>query len=325
MESRHLTVTSDRSQFVGIDVSKATLDVAIGDEKPFRVSNTREGLELLLGRLRSHEVALVVLEATGGLEALCAATVAAAGLPVAVINPRQARDFAKATGRLAKTDAIDATVLVAFGRAVRPEPRPLPDEATRELDALLDRRRQLVGMRTMEQNRLSGTVPTGVRRDLEAHLEWLNRHIAEVDQQLGERIRSSPIWREKDELLRSTKGIGPVASRTLLAAVPELGQLDRRRIAALVGLAPMADDSGQHRGARRIQGGRSYVRSVLYMAALTARRYNPALRAFAERLAAAGKRPKVILAAVARKLLVIANAILRSGQPWNPAFAAVDA
>lgn len=320
-----MNVTSDRCQFVGIDVSKATLDVAIGDEKPFQVPNSREGLDALLPRLRCRAVALIVLEATGGLEALCAATLAASGLPVAVINPRQARDFAKATGRLAKTDAIDATVLVAFGWALRPEPRLLPDEATRELDALLDRRRQLVGMRTMEQNRLLGAVPSPVRLDLEAHREWLDQHIAAVDQQMEQRIRSSPIWREKEDLLRSIKGIGPVVSRTLLAAVPELGRLDRRRIAALVGLAPMADDSGQYRGVRRIQGGRSLVRSALYMAALTARRYNPALRAFAERLETAGKRPKVILAAVARKLLVIANAILRSRQPWNPSFATVDA
>ena len=320
-----MTATSDRSQYVGIDVSKATLDVAIGDEKPFPVSNSREGLDQLLSRLRTREVALIVLEATGGLEALCAAALAAAGMPVAVINPRQARDFAKATGRLAKTDAIDATVLVAFGRAVQPEPRVLPDEATRQLDALLDRRRQLVGMRTMEQNRLSGTVPAPVRGDIEAHLQWLEQHIAAVDQQLEDRIRSSPVWRAKDELLRSIKGIGPVVSRTLLAAVPELGRLDRRQIAALVGLAPMADESGQYRGARRIQGGRSWVRSVLYMAALAARRFNPVLREFAERLAAAGKRPKVILAAVARKLVVIANAILRSGRPWDPNFAAADA
>ena len=320
-----MTATSDRSQYVGIDVSKATLDVAIGDEKPFPVSNSREGLDQLLSRLRTREVALIVLEATGGLEALCAATLAAAGMPVAVINPRQARDFAKATGRLAKTDAIDATVLVAFGRAVQPEPRVLPDEATRQLDALLDRRRQLVGMRTMEQNRLSGTVPAPVRGEIEAHRQWLEQHIAAVDQQLEDRIRSSPVWRAKDELLRSIKGIGPVVSRTLLAAVPELGRLDRRQIAALVGLAPMADESGQYRGARRIQGGRSWVRSVLYMAALAARRFNPVLREFAERLAAAGKRPKVILAAVARKLVVIANAILRSGRPWDPNFAAADA
>jgi transposase len=258
-----LIVTSDRSQFVGIDVSKATLDVAIGDERPFQVSNSREGLDQLLSRLQSHPVALIVLEATGGLEALGAAAMAAAGLPVAVINPRQARDFARATGRLAKTDAIDATVLVAFGHALRPEPRRLPDEATRELDALLDRRRQLVGLRTREPNRLSGAVPTRVRLDRQAHLEWLDRHIAEVDRQWEERIRSSPIWREKDDLLRSIKGIGPVVSRTLLASLPELGRLDRRQIAALVGLAPMADDSGQHRGARRIQGGRSSVRNVL--------------------------------------------------------------
>lgn len=320
-----MTTTSDRSQYVGIDVSKATLDVAIGDEKPFQVSNSREGLDPLLARLRSHEVALIVLEATGGLEAICAATLAAAGFPVAVINPRQARDFAKATGKLAKTDAIDATVLVAFGIALRPEPRTLPDEATRELDALLDRRRQLVGMQTMEKNRLSGSVPAAVRSDLEAHLSWLEQHIAEVDGRLEQRIRFSPMWRAKDELLRSIPGIGPVVSRTLLAALPELGRLDRRQIAALVGLAPMADDSGQHRGARRIQGGRSWVRSVLYMAALTARRYNPVLRAFADRLAAAGKRPKVILAAVSRKLLVIANAVLRGKKAWDPALGAAVA
>jgi transposase len=255
-----LTAAPDRSLFVGIDVSKATLDVALGDQTSFQVPNSKDGLDQLLARLPSQEVALIVLEATGGWEALAAATLATAGLPVAVINPRQARDFAKATGRLAKTDA---TVRVAFGRAVRPEPRALPDAATRELDALLERRRQRVGMRTMEQNRLSGPVPPGVRRDLETHLEWLDQHIAAVDRELEDRIRSSPVWRAKDDLLRSVKGIGPVVSRTLLAAVPELGTLDRRRIAALVGLAPMADDSGQHRGARRIQGGRSWVRSVL--------------------------------------------------------------
>jgi transposase len=320
-----LTTRSHSPQYVGIDVSKATLDVAIGDAEPFQVPNSREGIDQLLTRLKAHEVALIVLEATGGLEALAAAALASAGLPTAVINPRQARDFAKATGRLAKTDRIDATVLVAFGRGVRPEPRPLPDQVTRERDALLDRRRQLVGMRVMEQNRLSAGAPTEVHRDLEAHLEWLDRHIAAVDRELGDRIRSSPVWREKDELLRSIKGIGPVVSRALLAALPELGRLDRRRIAALVGLAPMADDSGQHRGARRIQGGRSSVRSALYMAALTARHHNPALRAFGDRLAAAGKRPKVVVAAVARKLLVIANAVLRSGRPWDPEIASVGA
>ena len=311
--------------FVGIDVSKARLDVADDGLAPFAVANTAEGVAGLVDRLAALRPALIVLEATGGLEVPAAAALSAAGLPVAVINPRQARDFAKATGRPAKTGAIDATVLVAFGRGARPEPRPSPDEATRELDALLDRRRQLVGMRTMGQNRPSGGVPAKVRRDLEAHLGWLDRPIAAVDKELGDRIRSGPIWREKDEWLRSIKGIGPVVSRTLLAAVPELGRSDRRRVAALVGPAPMADDSGQHRGARRIQGGRSMVRSALYMAALAARRHNPAPRAFGDRLAAAGERPKVVAAAVARKLLVIANAILRSGRPWDPEFVAADA
>jgi transposase len=317
-----LSVSSDRSQVVGIDVSKATLEVAIGDASTFQVPNSLEGLEQLQDRLRSCLVQLVVLEATGGLETLCASTLAAAQLPVVVVNPRRARDFAKATGRLAKTDAIDAAVLVEFGRAVRLEPRTLPDETARELDALLTRRRQLVGMQTMEKNRLSGPISKAVRGNLEAHLRWLAKHIADVDSELEARIQSSPTWRVKDELLQGIPGIGPVVSRTLLASLPELGQLDRHKIAALVGLAPMADDSGEHRGVRRIQGGRCVVRSMLYMAALSARRYNPALRAFADRLARAGKKPKVILAALSRKLLVIANAILRSGQPWNPSLAA---
>ena len=312
--------------FVGIDISKAHLDTATRPARQVdRHTNDPAGIATLVTRLGSLAPSLVVVEATGGLELPLLAACQVAGIPTAAINPRQARDFAKATGRLAKTDAIDATVLVAFGRAVQPEPRVLPDEATRQLDALLDRRRQLVGMRTMEQNRLSGTVPAPVRGDIEAHLQWLEQHIAAVDQQLEDRIRSSPVWRAKDELLRSIKGIGPVVSRTLLAAVPELGRLDRRQIAALVGLAPMADESGQYRGARRIQGGRSWVRSMLYMAALAARRFNPVLREFAERLAAAGKRPKVILAAVARKLLVIANAIVHSGRPWDPNFVAAIA
>jgi transposase len=316
---------SHQSQLVvaGLDVSKAKLDVAVGRHTLFSVPNSREGLEQLIPELKRLKVTLVVLEATGGLEILCVAMLAAAGLPVAVVNPRQVRDFARAKGYLAKTDRIDAKVLVEFGEAIKPEPRPLPDKMTRELDALLDRRRQLLGMRTMELNRLSSTAAARVRRDLDAHLKWLDQHIAELDKQLEDRIRSSPIWRAKEQLLRSIPGIGPVVSRTLLAAVPELGHLDRRQVAALVGLAPIADDSGQRQGIRRIQGGRSVVRRVLYMAALTARQHNPVLRVFAERLKQAGKRPKVILTAVARKLLVIANAILRSGRPWNPEFAAV--
>jgi transposase len=303
--------------FVGIDVSKDRLDVAVDDAPPWSVANTPAGHAELVGRLAPAAPTLVVLESTGGLEIAAAAAVAAAGLPVSVINPRQARDFARAVGRLAKTDAIDARALAEFGRAVRPEPRPLPDAAARELDALLDRRRQLIGMRTMEASRLAGVPPAPVRRDLEAHVRWLDERIARVDRELEERVRSSPIWRAKDELLRGIPGIGPVASRTLLAAVPELGRLTGKQVAALVGLAPVADDSGRRRGPRHIAGGRSAVRAVLFMAAHAARRHNPALRAFAERLAAAGKRPKVILTAVARKLLVIANAILRTGRAWT--------
>jgi transposase len=306
--------------FVGIDVSKAKLDVSIDGDAPFTVERTDAGLAELVGRLAAARPTLVVMEATGGLEVLPAAALAKSGLAVAVINPRQARDFARATGRLAKTDAIDARVLAHFARAIRPEPRPLPDETTRELDGLLDRRRQLVGMRVMEQQRL-GDAFVRVRRDLEAHLRWLDEHVERIDQELEQRIRSSPVWRERDDLLRSIKGIGEVASRTLLAALPELGTLTNRQAAALVGLAPMADDSGTHRGARRVTGGRKAVRAVLYMAAQSARRYNPPLREFADRLVAAGKKPKVVLVAVARKLLVLANAVLRTGMPWDPNYA----
>ena len=307
--------------FVGIDVSKTRLDVAVDGAPPLAVENTPEGVADLVARLRPLRPQLVVLEATGNLEAAAVAALAAAGLAVAVVNPRQVRDFAKATGKLAKTDAIDAAVLAHFARAVRPQVRPLADEATRELDALLDRRRQLVGMRTMEQNRLAAEVSAPVRRDLEAHLRWLDKRIRQVDKELDERVRSSPVWKEKDDLLRGVPGIGPVVSRTLLAGVPELGRLTNKQAAALVGLAPMADDSGQRRGPRRVAGGRGLVRAVLFMAAHAARRHNPVLKAFAERLAAAGKKPKVILVAVARKLVVIANAILRTGKPWDPATA----
>jgi transposase len=304
--------------FVGIDVSKDHLDVAAGDAQPWRVARTAEGLAELAERLAGS--ALVVMEATGGLEAVVAAALAAAGVPVAVVNPRQARDFAKATGRLAKTDRIDAAALARFAAAIRPEPRPLPDEATRRLDALLDRRRQLVAMRAMEKDRLAEAAGR-VRPDVEAHIRWLDERIAGLDGELEEEVRSSPIWREKDDLLRGIPGIGRVASRTLLAAVPELGALSGKQAAAPVGLAPMADDSGRRSGPRRIAGGRAEVRSVLFMAAHAARRHNPALRAFAERLSAAGKRPKVVLVAVARKLLVMANAILRSRTPWSPTYA----
>lgn len=306
--------------FVGIDVAKAKLDVAADGVPPFVAANTPEGVAALVARPVPLRPALVVLEATGRLEAAVVAAWAAAGLPVAVINPRQARDFAKAMGRLAKADAIDAATLAEFARRVRPAVRPLPDEAARQLGAPLDRRRQLVGMRTMERNRL-GVASGRVRRDLEAHLRWLEEHIERLDRELGERVRSSPAWREKDDLLRGVPGLGPVSSLTLLAAGPELGRPSNKQAAALVGPAPVAADSGSRRGPRRIAGGRAAAGAVLYMAAQSARRPNPVLRAFADRLAAAGKRPKVVLVAVARKLIVIANALLRTGKPWDAAIA----
>jgi transposase len=303
--------------FIGIDVSKAKLDVSIDGGEHLIVEQTEGGLAELTARLAPLSPALVVMEATGGLEALPAAALAAAGMAVAVVNPRQARDFARAVGRLAKTDAIDAASLAHFARAIRPQPRPRPDAEAVELDGLLDRRRQLVAMRTAEQNR-TATAVGAVRADLEAHLRWLDGRIERLEKELGDRIRRSTMWREKEDLLRTIKGIGPIASRTLLTALPELGSLTARQVAALAGLAPVADDSGARRGARRIAGGRATVRAVLFMAALAARRFNPVLRAFAERLEEAGKRPKVILVAVARKLLVIANAVLRSKTPWDP-------
>jgi transposase len=313
---------SEAETFVGIDVAKDKLDVAVDDAPVFTLANTPEGHAELAARLAPLRPRRVVLEATGGLEVAAVAALCRAGLPVLVVNPRQARDFARAMGHLAKTDAIDARALAHLAAVTRAEPRPLPDEAARELDALLDRRRQLIGMRTMERNRLATAVAGRVRRDVESHLRWLERHIEAVDRELDERIRSSPAWREKDDLLRGIPGVGPVLSRTLLAGVPELGTLSNRQAAALVGVAPMAADSGRWRGPRRIAGGRKMVRCALYMAALTASRFNPALKRFADRLKAAGKRPKVVLTAVARKLVVLANAILRSGKPWDAARAA---
>jgi transposase len=308
--------------FVGIDVCKDHLDVALRPGAAFRVSNDPKGHAELLARLLPLAPQLVVLEATGGLELPAVAALAAAGLAVAAINPRQARDFARATGRLAKTDAIDAEALAHFAEAVRPEPRPLPGPEQRALDALVGRRRQLVEMRVMESNRLAACADEAVGAGIRRHLDWLDSEIAGADRDLGEAIRKSPAWREKDELLRSIPGVGPQVSRTLLAAVPELGTLSGGRAAALAGLAPFADDSGARRGGRHVRGGRADVRRALYLAALTARRHCPELRQFADRLSARGKKAKVVLVALARKLLVIANAILRSGKPWQPELAA---
>lgn len=304
--------------FIGIDVSKNTLD---GHARPsgevLHANNDTDGIAALVARAIELAPTLVVLEATGGLEHPLAAALAAARVPVAVVNPRQARDFAKATGRLAKTDAIDAAVLAHFAEAIRPAVRPLPDAQTHELAELLGRRRQLLGMRTAETNRLGAVTATRVRRSIEAHLSWLAKQLEGLDTDLSDAIRGSPVWRVNDDLLQSIPGVGRVVSRALMAELPELGRLSREQIAALAGLAPMNRDSGTWSGKRAVCGGRSHVRSALYMAALSAKRWNPALREFATRLKEKGKAAKVILVAVARKLLVIANAILRSQQPWE--------
>jgi transposase len=312
--------------FVGIDVAKAHLDVALGPDGAIsRHPNDEAGIAAILALLAASPPSLIVIEATGNLETPLVAALAAEALPVAVVNPLQARRFAQATGRTAKTDALDARVLALFAERVRPEPRPLPDAAARELADLLARRRQLIGMRTAEKNRLGTAASDAVRADLEAHIAYLDRQVGEMDRRLDEAIRNSPMWHQRDELLRGIPGIGPVASRTLLAELPELGTLGRRKIAALVGLAPMNRDSGTLRGRRMIVGGRAAVRSALYLSALSAVRHNPALKAFYERLLAAGKAKKLALVAAAHKLLTMADAILRSNRPWDPAKAGARA
>ena len=307
-----------RSQmFVGIDVSKAQLDIAIRPEGRFVVPNTEAGVTELIERVKALPAGLVVLEATGGLQIPLASALALAEVPVVVVNPRQVRDFAKATGQLAKTDAIDAEVLARFAEAIRPEPRPLADEQTQVLAALVLRRHQLIDMLTAEKNRLA-SAGRAIRKNLRAHIVWLERALHQADTDLAEAIRQSPIWREKDELLRSVPGIGPVLTTTLLATLPELGTLTHKQIAALVGVAPLNRDSGTLRGRRTCWGGRAQVRAVQYMAALTATRFNPVLRTFYRRLCAAGKAKKVALVACMRKLLTIVNAMLKHRTPWKP-------
>jgi transposase len=308
--------------FIGIDISKARLDgAARPGDLTFQQPNNAQGIAAVVALLLPLQPTVIVLEATGGFEFPLAAALASAGLPVVVVNPRQVRDFARATGQLAKNDTIDAAVLAHFAQAIRPEPRPLPDAEVRSLQALLARRRQLLEMLTMEQNRLGSCADAAVRADLQAHVTWLSERLQQVDKELQEAIQRSPVWLAKADLLRSIPGIGPVSSRTLLAALPELGTLSNREAAALAGLAPFADDSGRRRGPRHIAGGRAEVRSVLYMAALSAARYNPVLQAFKERLVRAGKKAKVILVAIARKLVVLANAVLRTGRRWDPSYA----
>jgi transposase len=303
--------------FIGIDVSKARLDVAMRPSaEKLSVSNDETGIQAVVQRLNELSPTLIVLEATGGLERSITGALGSAQLPVVVVNPRQVRDFAKATGQLAKTDRIDAEVLARFAEAVRPPLRPLPDEVSLELRALIARRRQLIEMMVAERNRLS-TASRAVRKRIEAHLRWLEAELERADKDLDQSIRQSPIWQEHEDLLRSVPSIGPVVSRTLLAELPELGRLNRKQIAALVGIAPFNRDSGTFRGRRGIWGGRATVRAVLYMAALVASRRNAVIRVFYKRLRDAGKAPKVALVACMRKLLTILNAMIKHKTRWS--------
>jgi transposase len=309
---------NNKARVVGIDVSKAVLDVAVlAGGEVLQFTNDGTGIDELCKRLKSDAVDLVVMEATGGYETAVASALVGAGLRVAVVNPRQIRDFAKATGRLAKSDRIDAQVIAEFGQAIEPEIVRLPDEHARELEALLVRRRQLVAMRVQEVNRL-GLMQGAMRKRIKAHIEWLEKEIDKLEIDLTAGLRRSPAWRAKDDLLQSFKGVGPTTSSTLIVGLPELGQLDRRAIAALVGLAPFNRDSGVMRGRRSIYGGRSHVRTVLYMAATTAIRSNPVIRAFYERLKSRGKPHKVAMVACMRKVLTILNAMVRQSTPWTP-------
>jgi transposase len=311
--------------FVGIDVSKDRLDLAVHESKDrSQFSRDESGLARLIEQLRSlpGSIELVVLEATGGLERDVVAALAIAKIPTAVVNPKQVRDFAKATGKLAKTDGIDAAVLAHFAEAVRPAVRAVGDELSQALEARVTRRNQLIQMLVAEKNRRASllvqrTSSTAMAKSIEVHIQWLEKQIAELDQDIERFIKNSPLWREKDDLLQSVPGVGPVTSRTLLSFVPELGTLGNKQIAALIGLAPFNRDSGQFAGRRSIWGGRAEVRSALYMAALTAIRCNPVLRSFYDRLKDAGKAPLVAMTATMRKLLVILNAMLRHRTPWT--------
>jgi transposase len=309
---------AENERFVGIDVASGHVDVSVRPDGLAKRFERTPGFEELVAFVVPLAPKLVVMEATGGYEAAVAAALATAGVALAIVNPRQARDFAKATGKLAKTDGIDAAVLAHFAEAIRPAAQTLPDEKTRELEGLVSRRRQLVEMLVAEQNRLRTAVTKRVRRDIEKHIEWLKKHIKDHDGDIGRAVRSSPIWREHDDLLQSVPGIGPVMSSTLLASLPELGTLDRKKIAALVGVAPFNRDSGAMRGKRAIWGGRADVRAVLWMAATAAVRYNPVIKPAYERLIAAGKAKKVAVTACMRKLLTIANAMLRDKRAWAP-------
>jgi transposase len=306
--------------YVGIDVAKDRLDVHVRPKgETFAVNRDAVGLEALCERLAALAPALVVLEATGGFEVTVAAALAAARLPLAVVNPRQIRDFARATGRLAKTDALDAAAIAHFAEAVKPPVRPMPEAAARELGELVVRRRQIIEMMVAERNRVRLLTRRRLIKGVERHLAMLQKELSALEQDLDDAVRGSPAWRENEDLLTSVPGVGSVTARTLIADLPELGTLGHKQIAALAGVAPFNRDSGQWRGQRSIWGGRAGVRAMLYMATLGAIRFNPQIAAFADRLRAAGKPPKVVIVACMRKLLVILNAILRDRRPWQTA------
>lgn len=303
--------------WVGIDVAKDQLDIALGgDGESWSVSNDEAGIQTLLASLRALPCRLIALEATGGFEVAAVSALAAAGLPVVVVNPRQVRNFARATGQLAKTDRLDARMLALFAERVQPPVRALPTEEARLLESLMTRRRQITEMIVAEHNR-QGFAPPALKKRIEKHIEWLRRELNGVDADLTRTIQASPVWRAREELFRGVPGIGPVISRTLLADLPELGSLNRKQIAALVGIAPLARDSGKLKGKRMVFGGRATVRSALYMAAIVGSRRNPVIRAFYTRLRDQGKPPKLALIACAHKLLTILNSMARTGEPWR--------
>ena len=303
--------------YAGIDVAKATLDMAISNQKEIRsFTNDENGINQLVHYLKKEPPAIIVMEATGGLEKLLAAALTGADLQAVIVNPRQIRDFARAKGKLAKTDALDARIMADFACDIHPEVRALSDQQTEEIKALMVRHQQVVRMITSENNRLSST-NKAVRSSIQSHVKWLKLQLKEIDKNLEEQIQNSPVWREKDNILRSVPGVGPVLSITIMGSLPELGRINRKQIAALVGVAPLNRDSGVMRGKRSIWGGRARVRAALYMATLTSTRFNPVIRAYYEHLLKAGKAKKVALTACMRKLLTILNVMIRNNNTWR--------
>lgn len=308
----------DENIFVGIDVAKDQIDVCLQPADIYRTfPNGKKGFDELQKLLAHQQIALAVMESTGGLEIPVAVSLSCAGIPIAIVNPRQVRDFAKASGRLAKTDRLDAATLAQFGAAIRPAAQPLRSEEHRALAAIMTRRVQIIEMIASEKTRLSSVPNAEMAKDIRSHIAWLEKRLRKIDEDLGKRVKRTALWRERDELFQSVPGVGTVVSHTLLAHLPELGTLDRRKIAALVGVAPLNWDSGRMRGRRVIWGGRAAVRKALYMAVVASMKCNPLIAAFYKRLKASGKKPKVAIVACMRKLLTILNSIARSGEAWR--------